>query len=132
MGLEIYQTCKKESLKTCGIVMLSHLCKLNPMIFSLVIETLPPHVYCTAMIEQPSRIQQALITMLNLALAGNKNAQLSEQLAKEPAFFTAIANMIEHHTIVIRGKAILTMSLLIRTDIRGLARFVAKDTKFLS
>jgi hypothetical protein len=48
------------------------------MIFSLVIETLPPQMYCTAMIEQPSRIQQALITMLNLALAGNKNAQLSE------------------------------------------------------
>ncbi len=66
--LNIYHTQTNEVFKTSAAVSVSHICKLNTTLFPTIYESLTPHNFSLALAEGPPRIQQAFLTMLNIAL----------------------------------------------------------------
>ena len=66
--LTIYHSNINESFGVVSSVALSHLSKLNPNMFQIIIESITPKKYFLIFQEGHPRIQQAFITMLNLAL----------------------------------------------------------------
>jgi len=66
--LNIYHTTKNDALKTSAAVSVSHICKLNTTLFPTIFESISCYQFSLAMVEGQQRIQQAFITMLNIAL----------------------------------------------------------------
>jgi serine/threonine-protein kinase ULK4 len=66
--LNIYITTKNEPFKTSAAVCISHICKLNTTLFPIIFESLKCEQFSLALLEGSPRIQQAFITMLNIAL----------------------------------------------------------------
>jgi len=116
-------------MRTSAAVALSHICKLNPKLFAVIFEKITPKYFCYTLTEGQSRVQQAFITMLNLALAANTHPKINEILLNEDLFHKALMRLLEHHSIVIRGKSLLTFLLLFKLDFRWLA-IVDTDVKF--
>jgi uncharacterized membrane protein YbaN (DUF454 family) len=59
--------------------------------------------------------------MLNLALSANAYPKLNEILLNEESFLKSLMKLIEHHSIVIRGKCLLTFLLLFKLNFRWMA-----------
>lgn len=59
-----------EGIRISAAIALSHICKLNPKLFPVIFETITPQRFCETLMHGngQSRVQQAFITMLNLAL----------------------------------------------------------------
>jgi hypothetical protein len=70
--------------------------------------------------DQP-RVQQALITMLNLVLNSGAISDLSELLLENSNFLPSLIKLLEHSSIVIRGKCLLTFLMLFKRDFRWLS-----------
>jgi hypothetical protein len=66
--LNIYHTVTNEVFKTSAAVSISHICKLNTTLFPTIFESLTSKNFSLALSEGPARIQQAFLTMLNIAL----------------------------------------------------------------
>jgi hypothetical protein len=118
-----------ESMRTSAAVALSHICKLNPSLFGVVFEKISPRKFCETIAEGTNRVQQAFITMLNLALAANSYPKLNEILLNEPIFLKSLVKLMEHHSIVIKGKSLLTFLLLFKLDFKWMA-IVESEIKF--
>jgi len=56
--------------------------------------------------------------MLNLALSNGGFPKITEVLLKDSSFLEALVKMIDHTSIVIRGKCLLTFLLLFKQDYR--------------
>jgi hypothetical protein len=67
--------------------------------------------------------------MLNLAIAANSYPKMNEILLKEENFLRSLMRLLEHHSIVIRGKCLLTFLLLFKLDFRWMA-IVDIEVKF--
>lgn len=67
--------------------------------------------------------------MLNLALAANSYPKLNDILLLEENFLKSLMRLLEHHSIVIRGKSLLTFLLLFKHDFRWMA-IVDTEVKF--
>jgi len=67
--------------------------------------------------------------MLNLALAANTYPKINEILLHEETFLRSLMRLLEHHSIVIRGKCLLTFLLLFKLDFRWMA-IVDIEVKF--
>ena len=77
--LHIYHTQKNEIFKTSAAVSISHICKLNTTLFPTIFESLTAKNFSNALQDGSPRIQQAFITMLNIALT-QPYAKLDEML----------------------------------------------------
>jgi hypothetical protein len=125
-------------------VALSHICRLQPKLFPLIFNKITPRLFCYTLTEGTPRVQQAFITVLNQALAQNIYPKINEillrlldtpaapgsspkgheegasetDLAHQPVqgygFLSCLMRLLEHHSIVIRGKALLTFLLLFK------------------
>ena len=113
--LSVYNSTSNEGLKISAAISISHICKLNTMIFPTIFESLTCQKYCTVLLEGPQRIQQAFITMLNIALT-NSYSKLNDTLMEEPTFKEALSYLLENSNAVIKGKSILTILLLFKMD----------------
>ncbi|KRX08559.1 Protein kinase-like domain [Pseudocohnilembus persalinus] len=93
----LYYSAKNESLKICAIVTLTHITG----------------------VDSPPRIQQAFLTIINMQIlnSGGVTDFIQEQ---EVEFTDAIVHLLESQSTVIRGKAILTLLLLIKINGRTL------------
>ena len=67
--------------------------------------------------------------MLNQALAQNSYPKINEILLNEDLFLKSLMRLLEHHSIVIRGKVLLTFLLLFKQDFRWMA-IVDPEVKF--
>ena len=85
---------------------LSHVCRLNLTLFPVVFEKITVKAFCTVLLEGAPRVQQAFLTMLNLSLR-TPFQRLNEVLLGEPTFLSVLHKLLEHHSIVIRGKTLL-------------------------
>lgn len=104
----------KQAYINTAAVALSHIVKLNPSLFTHVIEEISIEDFCTVFDQGQGRIQQALITMLSIGLI-NKNEALFLQVNENPdALCQSLLKLLESQSLVIRGKALLTISLLIK------------------
>ena len=120
-----------EGIKISAAIALSHICKLNPQLFPVIFETITPSRFCETLLHGNGqyRVQQAFITMLNLALHNIYYPQISSVLLREPTFFQALQKLLDHQHIVIRGKCILTFLLLFKLDFRWMTA-VQQEIKF--
>ena len=112
--LDSFLNSNKESYIITAAVALSHIWKLNPSLFNYVIEYIPLEDICRVLTESQSRIQQAFITMLNIALLNNNETLLKMVNDNCDSLAKAIINLLENQSLVIRGKSILTAVLLLR------------------
>jgi len=78
-----------------------------------------------------ARVQQAFITMLNLALHNINYPQISTILLREKNFLKALLKLMDHQHIVIRGKCILTFLLLFKLDFRWIT-VVQREIRFFN
>ena len=69
--------------------------------------------------------------MLNLALTANVYPRINEILLAEETFLPSLIQLHEHHSIVIRGKCLLTFLLLFKLDFRWMA-VVQNQVKFFN
>lgn len=121
----------RVSLQTSAAVALSHICRLNSQLFPTIFERITPKVYCQTLAEGTPRVQQAFITMLNLALIANVFGKLNEILLAECSFLPSLVKLNEHQSIVIRGKCLLTFLLLFKLDFRWMS-VVQNQVKFFN
>lgn len=66
--LNIYHTQTNEVFKTSAAVSISHICKLNTTLFPTIFESIGAKNFSLALADAPARIQQAFLTMINIAL----------------------------------------------------------------
>ena len=59
--------------------------------------------------------------MLNMALAAKVYPKITEILLAEESFLPSLIKLHEHHSIVIRGKCLLTFLLLFKLDYRWMS-----------
>lgn len=96
-------------------VSISHICKLNTTLFPTIFTSLTSRNFALALHEGAPRIQQAFITMLNIALT-QPYQKLDETLQEEALFHQSLSKLIENSQIVIRGKSLLTYLLLFKMN----------------
>ena len=75
-----------------------------------------------------SRVQQALLTIVNMHIL-NAGAMM-KPFAESIQFFTLLVTLLESPAPVVRGKAVLTMLLLVKVNARSL--ILMSETKFFS
>lgn len=103
-----------DIFKISAAVALSHIVKLNCQFFPIIFDKMGSGRFCFVLSEGQSRVQQAFITMLNLALSHGGFPKITEVLLKDQNFLQALVKMIDHTSIVIRGKCLLTFLLLFK------------------
>ena len=111
----IYNTVTEEAFRVSAAVSISHICKLNTTLFPTIFTSLTSKNFSKALLDGTQRIQQAFITMLNIALT-QPYQKLDETLQDEDNFHKAISKLIENTQIVIRGKTLLTYLLLFKMN----------------
>jgi hypothetical protein len=126
--LGVIATAKNENFKTSACVALSHVCKLNASLFPIAFEKITCKAFCAMLSDGQPRVQQAYITMLNLALT-TPYPKINEILLQEDQFLQSLLRLLEHHSIVIRGKCLLTFLLLFKQDFRWMS-LVDSEIKF--
>lgn len=80
-GAQIPLFCN-ENLRTSAAVALSHICRLQPKLFTLVFNKITPRLFCYTLAEGQARVQQAFISLLNQALAQNIHGKINEILLR--------------------------------------------------
>ena len=130
--LDAFLNSNKESYIITAAVALSHICKLNPSLFNYVIEYIPLEDIWRVLTESQSRIQQAFITMINIALL-HKNESLFKMVNENyDSLSKAVINLLENQSLVIRGKSILTAVLLLKHfPLQWFTIFIS-DKKFIT
>lgn len=111
---------KNENFKTSAVVAICNVCRLNTVLLSVFFENVPISSICVGLSEGSTRVQQALVTILNTALHNPSFHEIGNLLAEERMFLPALAKLLEHSNIVIRGKTLLTFLLLFKIDWRWL------------
>ena len=126
--LSIFTTSKSESLRFSAIIGLSHVLRLNSALTALVLEKLPLKAITLKLSEDQQRVQQALLTIVLCACANNMSKFLTS-MADDKAFVKSITDLMDSSVIVIRGKALLIMSYLVKVSAKALAKIV--DHRFI-
>ena len=87
-----------EGIRISAAIALSHMCKLNPQLFPVIFQTITPTRFCETLMygNGQSRVQQAFITMLNLALHNIYFPQISSILLQERLFLKSLMRLLEH------------------------------------
>jgi serine/threonine-protein kinase ULK4 len=125
--IAVYNSAKLEALKVSAIVAASHVTRLNPSLFPAVIERLGLRGLVAGLSEGPSRVQQAMLTMLLLGLQAPP-PRLSSSLLDDQGFLPALVALLEHAEVVIRGKSLLVLKFLVKLNTRWLMK--ASEGKF--
>ena len=113
--LHIYNTSSDETFKISAAVSISHICKLNTTLFPTIFGSFTSTNFSKALVDGAPRIQQAYITMLNIALT-QPYAKLDDTLQNEEIFQIALSKLIENQQIVLRGKCLLSYLLLFKMN----------------
>jgi hypothetical protein len=78
------------------------------------------------LLDGSQRIQQAFLTMINIALV-QPYLKLNDTLQEDDTFQSAISQLLENQSIVLRGKAILTFLLLFKMNPQWMIISVHQD-----
>jgi len=81
----IYNSVTDETFRVSAAVSISHICKLNTTLFPTIFTSITSHQFAAALNDGAARIQQAFITMLNIALT-QPYQKLDETLQEEQVF----------------------------------------------
>lgn len=91
----IYNTVTEETLRISAAVSISHICKLNTTLFPTIFNSFGCKNFAKGLLDGAPRIQQAFITMLNIALT-QPYPKLDEALQEEDTFHKAISRLLDN------------------------------------
>jgi len=74
-----------DAFKTSAAVSVSHICKLNTTLFPTIFESITCKQFSNALLEGSQRIQQAFLTMMNIALT-QPYPKLNDTLQEDETF----------------------------------------------
>ena len=80
--LDIFINGENDGFSNTGAIALSHIIKVNPQLFESVLEYVNMAQICGVLNDGSPRVQQAFMTMLNIALL-NKNQRLLDCMGQE-------------------------------------------------
>ncbi|CAI2363171.1 unnamed protein product [Moneuplotes crassus] len=122
----------KESFVITSAVALSHVVKLSPKLFQIVLDYIPLEDICTILIDNHSKVQQAFLTMLNIALLHKNEALLISVIESADSLCTVIVSLLESQSLVIRGKSLLSVVLLLKNFPLQWFTLFMNDKKFIT
>ena len=93
--LNIYHTQQNENFRTSGAVSVSHICKLNTTLFPTIFESITCKQFSQALLDGSQRVQQAFLTMINIALT-QPYPKLNDTLQEDENFQIAISKLLEN------------------------------------
>ncbi len=129
--LDIFINGEKEGFQNTGAIALGHTVKLNPMLFEIVLDTLKMSEICQVLNGDSHRVQQSFITMINIALLNQCDRLVEAMTEDSDLVLQTLIDLLEHSSLVVRGKAILTIVLLIKNaPVFWFCKFVC-DPKFV-
>ena len=129
--LEAFLNGGKPSFISTSAVALSNIWKLNPSLFSIVIEVINLEEFWKIAVQGQSRIQQAFVTMLNIALLNENEILLEAVNEYADVLAQTVIQCLENQSLVIRGKSLLTVVLLVKHyPVQWYTMFVS-DNKFI-
>jgi serine/threonine-protein kinase ULK4 len=117
-----------DKLSVSAAVILSHLARLDPSVLPSLIHDITPSTFCSLLAESPDRTQQALVTMLIIALQHSPKVVYTLHDCK--SFLPSLVSLLEHSAIIVRGKALLVFLLLFRQNARWMIS--VSDLRFYS
>lgn len=118
----------QEKLRVPAAVILSHIARLNPSVLPSLIKELTPSIFCSLLADGPSRVQQAFITMLILAL--QHSPKIVYTLHEHKPFLPTLVSLLEHSATIVRGKTVLAFLLLFRQNAKWM--IAVSDLRFYS
>lgn len=113
--LALFLTSKSEQIKVCSSICLTHMTVLNNQLIELVFEKLTPTL-ASLLAESSPRIQQSLMTMINMYILNSGHAPKPYDDNRE--FLNLVVLLADNTNAVIRGKALLMILLLIKINNR--------------
>jgi len=120
-------TTKNENLKICATVCLNHVARLNPSLITTIIENYSVRQICLNFTESHPRIQQVLITLVDLYLQTNGNKAYTF-LAEEKLLIPALMSLLDHSSVVIRGKTLLALYFMFKINLKWM--MILAENKF--
>jgi len=115
--IALYGSVKVDAMKVCSIVCCGHLARLNNKLVPLIIEKVTLRHICQTFTEGAPRIQQVFISLLNF-LIQNEGNKCYALLAEEKTLIPHLISLLDHSSLVIRGKCLLSFYLLFKTNLK--------------
>lgn len=120
--INIYNTTKYECFKTSASVVISHTIRLNSNAISVFLEKFPIKNISVALSEEQPRIQQSFLTTLLYILLNEQRSAI--QLSDDRGLLSNLVSLLESSAIVVRGKSLLVLYFMIRSNPRTLSKLI--------
>mmetsp|Transcript_19792 Transcript_19792/g.36474 ORF Transcript_19792/g.36474 Transcript_19792/m.36474 type:complete len:1210 (+) Transcript_19792:2977-6606(+) len=124
----LIQYLDQPKLRLTAGISLSHIIRINSEIVPFFIQKITPPTFCMILSDGDSRLQQAFMTILIFIL--QYCPKIVYSLNDHTSFLPTLVRMLEHDTIIVRGKALLAFLLLFKMNARWI--IAASDLKFFS
>ncbi|KAL4477046.1 hypothetical protein ABPG72_015359 [Tetrahymena utriculariae] len=119
----LYLFTRNENLKISVIVSLSQIARLNNSLAEFIIlqiQGIPNLKEILVGDNAPTRIQQAVLTLINTQIQAFPQSEFSQTLMRDSSFIEAIVYLLESPHTIIRGKSIIFLLLCIKFNVRCL------------
>ena len=101
-------------LKVSSSISLCHISRLYPKSTKAIIEELTVKNLLHNLKDSTARIQQSLITLLNMFLIQNSNLAFNKLFPEKQQLLPILLKLLDKSSIVVRAKTLLTLTLLLR------------------
>ena len=118
--LSIYSTSKYESFRCSASVVLSHIIRLNNTLIQSFLDKFPIKQISSAIGDEQPRIQQSFLTILLYIFMNDQRA--SALISDDRSLLSNLITALESSAIVVRGKALLVLYHVFRSNSRALPR----------
>ncbi|EGR32487.1 hypothetical protein IMG5_081210 [Ichthyophthirius multifiliis] len=131
--ISLYLTSNIDGLRISSMVSLQHMAMLNNSLSDVILVNLggqknPPYGYLKeVLLNGQNRVQQALLTIINLQILISES-ELTQFLLNDLEFIENIIHLFDNPSLVVRGKAILSIFLIIKINQKAL--ILLAQTKF--
>ena len=124
--IKIYKTAKSSQMRSSAIVCIVNISFLSPGYISDVIKNLEMKTIISTIQDSTERIQQALITLINLYLYYYDEEAVREVQNHLRQLYPVISSFFEHRKNTFRGKSFLLLLLMINVDFNVLSSIPTK------
>ena len=118
--ISTYSTSKHESFRCSVSVVLSHIIRLNTSLIQSFLDKFPMKQISSSIGDEQPRIQQSFLTILLYIFMNDQRA--STLISDDRNLLSNLIKALESSAIVVRGKSLLVLYHVVRSNSRSLAR----------
>lgn len=118
--INIYNSTKYESFKSSASVVISHVIRLNPSTITVFLDKFPVKNISAALSDEQPRIQQSFLTILLYIFVNEQRP--NTQITDDRGLLSNLISTLESSAIVVRGKSLLVLYFILRSNPRVLSR----------